>query len=104
MQDVKYYEQGRVPGDALWVLNSIEHQREWAIVLDHTDAGNYFNPAGPNWQVFVNGVLVSTCDSRWEAGLVMQDYLDGACWIPGLPRSSHRRRRRRRVRLARATG
>lgn len=95
MQEIKFYEQGRVPGDVVWVLATIEQRREWAIVLDHTDRGNFFDPVGSNWQVFVNGVLVETCDSRWDADLVMRAFLDGACWIPGLPRSSHCRGRRR---------
>ncbi len=44
MPDVKFYEQGKPPGDFMGVLDRIEARNEWAIVLDHTGYGNTFDP------------------------------------------------------------
>jgi hypothetical protein len=99
MRQISYYEQGLAPCDAFFVLSRIERRREWAIVLDHSHVASYLNRSRPNWQVFVNGVLVNTCANHSEATAVMQDYVDGFCWIPGWPtrvlRSSRSRGARR---------
>jgi hypothetical protein len=82
MADVKYYEQGRVPGDFLPVQEAIQRQREWAIVRDSTAYASFLSPLRPTWHVIVNGVLVKTCRNRADAEWEMRGYLDGWYWIP----------------------
>lgn len=72
MPEIRYYEQGLQPGDFMEVLNTIEHDRQWAIVHDHTGSGNFFAPQQPNWQCFVDGHRMATFDTEREAEEYMQ--------------------------------
>lgn len=67
MPEIKYYEQGRVPGDFMAVLDTIEHYNQWAIVHDHTGHGNTFKPERANFQCFVAGRLMGSFSSQKEA-------------------------------------
>ncbi len=73
MSEVKFYEQGRVPGDYMGVLDRIEARREWAIVHDLSEK---------NWQVFVNGVSFGPSTTLREAEQLMQRFLDGTSRAP----------------------
>jgi hypothetical protein len=76
MPEVKFYDQGRVPGDWMLVLDRIEAKKEWAIVLDHSE------PRAYQWRVFVKGVSCGPCGSQREAEILMRRYLDGQSPIP----------------------
>ncbi len=82
MPDVKFYEQGKPPGDFMGVLDRIEARNEWAIGLDHTGYGNTFDPQEPHYQIFVNGTMLGAVDSLSEAQQAMQSYLDGTRKAP----------------------
>jgi hypothetical protein len=68
--NVKFYEQGKVAGDFMRVLDTIEARNEWAIVHDHSDG---------TWQVFVNGESRGPCYTQAEAQQLMQRCIQVAC-------------------------
>ncbi|MFC6084128.1 hypothetical protein [Sphaerisporangium aureirubrum] len=68
MRSVKYYTQGRVPGDWNSVQNRIERNSEWAIVHDIAEG---------RWEVWCDGrMYTGTCTDKEEAEAIMEKMIN----------------------------